>query len=73
MEEIVTELDHQANVSPWKDLETERGMDLTGYFFENVIWGDGAFVETADGFEDYPRAIRAKLRRETTKQLASLR
>ncbi len=23
---VVTELDHQANVSPWKDLETERGI-----------------------------------------------
>lgn len=53
-------------------IETESEKDLTGYFFENVIWGDGAFVETAQGFEDYPRAIRAKLRRETTKQLASL-
>lgn len=51
-------------------IETDRSVDLTAYFFENVIWGPGAFVETAHAFDDYPRAIRAKLRRETTKQLA---
>lgn len=46
--------------------------DLTGYFFENVIHGEGAFVVTADGFEDYPDKIRRKLQRETTKQLSAL-
>ena len=38
--------------------------DLTGYFWENVISGEGAFVVTANTFEDYPRRIREKLLRE---------
>lgn len=44
--------------------------DLTAYFWENVITGEGAFVATADSFADYPDRIRQKLIRETTKQLA---
>ena len=47
--------------------------DLTAYFFEKVITGPGAFVVTANGFEDYPAQIRRKLRRETTKQLSTLK
>ncbi|WP_072779654.1 DUF1194 domain-containing protein [Marivita hallyeonensis] len=47
--------------------------DLTGYFWENVIYGDGAFVVTASDFKEYPKRIRQKLRRETTKQTAELR
>ena len=47
--------------------------DLTDYFWENVIVGEGAFVETAAGFGEYPKKIRMKLRRETTLQLAQLR
>ncbi|WP_299599523.1 DUF1194 domain-containing protein [uncultured Tateyamaria sp.] len=43
--------------------------DLTAYFFENVITGPGAFVVTAQGFEDYPEQIKRKLQRETTKQV----
>ncbi len=46
--------------------------DLTGYFFEHVIAGEGAFVITANGFEDYPEQIKRKLQRETTKQLSLL-
>lgn len=46
--------------------------DLTAYFWENVIWGEGAFVVTANSFDDYPERIRLKLRRETTKQTAML-
>lgn len=34
--------------------------------------GEGAFVVTANGFEDYPAQIKRKLQRETTKQLSSL-
>ena len=45
--------------------------DLTGYFWENVITGEGAFVVSANGFDDYPERIRMKLRRETTMQLSS--
>ncbi len=47
--------------------------DLTGYFFENLIIGEGAFVETAWGFEDYPAAILRKLQRETARAAASLK
>ncbi len=34
------------------------------YYRDEVIAGDGAFVETAEGFEDYPEAILRKLLRE---------
>ena len=47
--------------------------DLTAYFWENVIYGEGAFVVTANDFPEYPQRIRQKLRRETTKQTAELR
>ena len=46
--------------------------DLTAYFFENLLVGEGAFVITANGFEDYPAQIRRKLQRETTRQLSAL-
>jgi Ca-activated chloride channel family protein len=45
--------------------------DLTAWFFENLIMGEGAFVITANGFEDYPEQIRRKLQRETTRQLSA--
>lgn len=44
--------------------------DLTGWFFENLIMGSGAFVITANGFEDYPEQIRRKLIREITRPLS---
>ncbi|MDJ0826148.1 MAG: DUF1194 domain-containing protein [Rhodobacter sp.] len=44
--------------------------DLTAYFWENVITGDGAFVATAASFTDYPDRIREKLIREVVQQLA---
>ena len=53
-------------------IETDPDVDLTGYFWENVITGAGAFVVTANGFTEYPDRIRQKLIRETTKQLASI-
>jgi len=46
--------------------------ELTAYFFENVIAGEGAFVETATDFEDYPARIKRKLLRETTRQTSEL-
>jgi Ca-activated chloride channel family protein len=52
-------------------IETDK-VDLTAYFYENLILGEGSFVVTADGFEDYPAKIKRKLRRETAKQFASL-
>ncbi len=51
----------------------ESDADLTAYFFENVIVGEGAFVVSAAGFEDYPERIRKKLLREVTRQTAGLR
>ncbi|MEP1585778.1 MAG: DUF1194 domain-containing protein [Tateyamaria sp.] len=49
-------------------IETDK-TDLTGYFFENLITGPGAFVVTANGFADYPEQIKRKLQRETTRQV----
>jgi Ca-activated chloride channel family protein len=46
--------------------------DLTAYFWENVIYGEGAFVVTANGFKEYGEKIRLKLRRETTAQISDL-
>ena len=46
--------------------------DLTAYFFEHVIVGEGAFVVTAADFADYPEKIRKKLLREVVLQTASL-
>ncbi len=48
----------------------ESEPDLTAYFFENVIVGEGAFVVSARGFKDYPARIRKKLLREVTRQTA---
>jgi len=53
-------------------IETDE-TDLTAYFFENLISGEGAFVVTANGFQDYPEQIRRKLLREITRQVSSLR
>lgn len=44
--------------------------DLTGYFFESVIHGPGAFVATANGYAEYPDRIRQKLLRELVEQTA---
>lgn len=38
--------------------------DPVSHYRTEVIAGPGAFVEVADGFEDYPRAILRKLLRE---------
>jgi len=45
--------------------------DLTGYFWENVIRGPGAFVVTANDFAAYPARIRQKLLREITLQMSA--
>lgn len=44
------------------DFEGETG--LVGFYERHVIRGPGAFLEIADGFEDYERAMRRKLERE---------
>ncbi|GGH38715.1 Ca-activated chloride channel family protein [Cribrihabitans marinus] len=50
----------------------ESEPELTAYFYENVIVGDGAFVVSASGFLDYPERIRRKLLREVTEQTSDL-
>ncbi len=52
-------------------IETDE-RDLTGYFWENVIHGPGAFVVTAAGFEQYAARIREKLIREVADQIGAL-
>ena len=46
------------------DFEGETG--LIGFYKGQVIRGPGAFIEVADGFEDYERAMRRKLKREVS-------
>jgi len=46
----------------------ESEPELTSYFFESVIVGEGAFVVTARSFADYPDCICNKLLREVTHQ-----
>jgi len=47
--------------------------ELTAWFFENVIRGEGAFVITARDFHEYPSKIRRKLLREVVEQTAGLK
>jgi hypothetical protein len=46
------------------DFEGETG--LISYYRREVLRGPGAFLEIANGFEDYERAMRRKLEREVT-------
>lgn len=46
--------------------------ELTAYFYEQVIRGEGAFVETAVTFTDYPERIRRKLVREVARKTAEM-
>ena len=46
--------------------------ELTAYFYEHVIQGEGAFVETARSFSDYPEKIRRKLVREVARKTAQI-
>jgi len=39
---------------------------LIEFYRNEVLWGAGAFMEVAQGFEDYERAMRRKLERELT-------
>jgi len=38
--------------------------DLAQWYKANVIGGDGAFLEVANGFEDFARAMRRKFELE---------
>ena len=44
------------------DYEAETG--LIAFYQSQVLHGPGAFLEVAQGFEDYERAMRRKLERE---------
>lgn len=46
------------------DYEAETG--LIAFYKRQVLHGPGAFIEIAQGFEDYERAMRRKLERELT-------
>lgn len=46
------------------DFEGEVG--LIAYYRSEVLYGPGAFLVIANGFEDYERAMRQKLERELT-------
>lgn len=50
-------------------IETDE-TDLTAYYSDNIIMGEGAFVVTAQGFEDYPPQIKRKLYREVLEQVS---
>ncbi|MEM9044816.1 MAG: DUF1194 domain-containing protein [Pseudomonadota bacterium] len=45
--------------------------DPVAFYQRQVVRGPGAFLEVADGFDDYARAIREKLLREIRPQIAS--
>ncbi|SDW58248.1 Protein of unknown function [Ruegeria halocynthiae] len=42
----------------------EGEIDLIPFFQQNVLHGPGAFLEIAEGFDDFERAMRRKLERE---------
>ncbi len=46
--------------------------NIVAYFRERVIHGPAAFLEIADGYEDYPRAIRRKLISELAERVAGI-
>ncbi|MEM7439400.1 MAG: DUF1194 domain-containing protein [Pseudomonadota bacterium] len=50
-------------------IETDEA-ELAEYYRDFVMAGDGSFVISATGFEDYPEKIRKKLIREVTKTIA---
>ena len=49
---------------------TEDEPELDDYYRKNVISGPGAFIVTANGFDDFTRAIRVKLIREIANNVA---
>jgi len=44
--------------------------NIVGYYEARVLFGPGAFLEIADGYDDYPRAIRRKLVTELVQRLS---
>ncbi|MEM7469822.1 MAG: DUF1194 domain-containing protein [Pseudomonadota bacterium] len=54
-----------SDLSVGRDERQMEIMDLSAYFRKLVIKGPGAFIEVAQGFEDFERAMTRKLLRET--------
>ena len=54
-------------IEPHDKFAVDGFKSLDVYYRTQVIVGKGAFVEAADGYQDYPRAIRAKLLNELVK------
>ena len=48
---------------------TETGRKLTDFYRDQVLHGVGAFLEHADGFEDFESAMRRKLERELSNRI----
>ena len=46
------------------DMTPDGVAELTAYFHSRIIHGPGAFVEVAQGYEDYATAMSRKLLRE---------
>lgn len=54
-----------------RDINEYKGFkSLDLYYRTRVIHGPGAFVQSANGYQDYPRAIRLKLLSELTKPVS---
>lgn len=51
--------------------EYEAEVNLIEYYRRHVLHGPGAFLEIAQGFDDYERAMRRKLERELSVQTLS--
>jgi Protein of unknown function (DUF1194) len=46
------------------DTDFQAGLALIAFYRDQVLRGPGAFLEVAQGFDDYERAMRRKLERE---------
>jgi hypothetical protein len=52
--------------------ETESEARLIDFYRSEVLHGPGAFLEVADGYEDYARAMQRKLFREVSEPTVSM-
>lgn len=57
-------------IEPRDPNEVKGYKSLDVYYRERVIHGAGAFVQPSEGYGDYPRAIRLKLRRELSRPIS---
>lgn len=54
-----------SDVTRGRDERQMEMMALSAYYRTRVLWGPGAFIEVAQGFRDFERAMQRKLLRET--------